>query len=81
MPNNRMNKQLWRVPRVVQSLSCVRLFATPWTAACQASLSFTNSQNLLTFMSIELLMPSNCQASVCSSVLCLITTKIWSDGH
>ena len=43
----------------VQSLSCVRLFATPWTAAHQASLSITNSQSLLKFMSIELVMPSN----------------------
>ena len=43
---------------LVQSLSCVWLFATPWTAACQASLSITNSRNLLTLMSIEL-MPSN----------------------
>ena len=32
---------------VVQSFSCVRLFATPWTAACQASLSFTISRSLL----------------------------------
>ena len=37
----------------VQSLSCVRLFATPWTAAYQASLSITNSGSLLNFMSIE----------------------------
>ena len=43
----------------VQSLSCVWLFATPWTAACQASLSITNSQNLLRLMSIESVMPSN----------------------
>ena len=43
----------------VQSLSCVRLFATPWTAACQASLSITNSQSLLKLMSIKLVMPSN----------------------
>ena len=43
----------------VQSLSHVRLFATPWTAACQASLSITNSQRSLKFMSIELVMPSN----------------------
>ena len=41
----------------VQSLSCVQLFATPWTAAHQASLSITKS--LLKFMSIELVMPSN----------------------
>ena len=43
----------------VQSLSWVQLFATPWTAVCQASLSITNSQSLLKLMSIELLMPSN----------------------
>ena len=43
----------------VQSLSCVRRFATPWTAARQASLSITNSQNLLKLMSIESVMPSN----------------------
>ena len=43
----------------VQSLSHVQLFATPWTAGHQASLSITNSQTLLKFMSIELVMPSN----------------------
>ena len=43
----------------VQSLSCVRLFATPWTAAYQASLSFTVSQILLKLMSIESVIPSN----------------------
>ena len=43
----------------VQSLSHVQLFATPWTAACQASLSFTISQSLLKLMSIELVIPSN----------------------
>ena len=43
----------------VQSLSRVRLFVTPWTAACQASLSITNSQSLPKPMSIELVMPSN----------------------
>ena len=43
----------------VQSLSCVPLFATPWTAAHQASLSITNSQSLLKLMSIESLMPSS----------------------
>ena len=43
----------------VQLLSHVRLFATPWTAACQASLSITNSWSLLKLMSIELVMPSN----------------------
>ena len=43
----------------VQSFSRVRLFATPWTAAHQASLYITNSRNLLKFMSIESMMPSN----------------------
>src|SRR5574337_990729 len=43
----------------VQSLSHVHLFATPWTAARQASLSITNSQRLLKLMSIESVMPSN----------------------
>ena len=39
--------------------SCPKLFATPWTAACQASRSFTISQSLLRLMSIESIMPSN----------------------
>ena len=43
----------------VQLLSHVWLFATPWTAACQASLSMTNSQRLCKLMSIESVMPSN----------------------
>ena len=43
----------------VQSLSPVQLFATPWTAAHQASLSITKYRNLLKLMSIELLIPSN----------------------
>ena len=43
----------------VQSLSHVRLFETPWTAACQASLSITNSRSLLKLMSFESVMPSN----------------------
>ena len=44
----------------VVSQLCAQLFATPWTAACQASLSFTNSQRLLKLTFIELVMPSNC---------------------
>ena len=44
---------------VVQLLSRVRLFATPWTAACQAFLFITSSWNLLKLMSPELVMPSN----------------------
>ena len=43
----------------IQSLSRVQLFATPWTTACQASLSITNSQSLPKPMSMELVMPSN----------------------
>ena len=43
----------------VQLLHCVRLFATPWTAVLQASLSISNSQSLLKLMSIELVMSSN----------------------
>ena len=46
-------------PFVVQSLSHVGLFATPWVAARQASLSFTTSWSLLKLMSIESVMPSN----------------------
>ena len=44
---------------LVQSLSCVQLFVTPWTPARQASLSITNSRSLPKLMSIELVMPSN----------------------
>ena len=43
----------------VQLLSHIRLFVTPWTTACQASLSITNSQNLLKLISTELVMPSS----------------------
>ena len=61
MQSQRVKSKLsYRVQIVaVQSLSRVQLFATPWTAACQASLSFTNSQNLLKLMSIESVMPSS----------------------
>ena len=60
----------------VQSLSHVRLFATPWTEARQASLSITNSQSSPKLLSIELVMPSNhlilCHSlllpSICSSI-------------
>ena len=47
------------ISQSVQLLSCVLLFATPWTAAHQASLSITNSQSLLKLISIESVMPSN----------------------
>ena len=48
----------WRTA-VIQSLSPVQLFVTPWIAACQASLSITNSRSSLRFTSIESVMPSN----------------------
>ena len=50
---------IFKIVVVVQSLSHVGLFMTPWTAACQASLFFTISQNLLKLMSVEWVMPSN----------------------
>ena len=56
----------------VQLLSRVRLFVTPWIAACQASLSFTISQSLLKLMSIELVMPSN-HFTLCLLLLLLPT--------
>ena len=43
----------------IQSLSCVQIFVSPWTEACQAFLSFTISWRLFKLMSIELVMPSN----------------------
>ena len=78
----------------IQSLRCVQLFATPWTAARQASLSITNSQSLLKLMSIESVMPSNhlilCHPLLLpsifpsirvfsnESVLCIRWPKYWS---
>ena len=53
----------------VQSLSHVQLFATPWTAACQASLFITNSWSLLKLMSIKLVMPSNYLMLCCPLLL------------
>ena len=55
---------------VVQLLSLVQLFVTPWNAARQASLSFTISWSLLKLMSIELVMPSN-HLFLCHSLLLL----------
>ena len=53
----------------VQSLSCVWLFVTPWTATHQASLSFTISWRLLKLMSIELMMPSHYLILCCPLLL------------
>ena len=57
-----------RILIVVQSLSHVRLFVTPWTTAHQASLSITDSWSLLKFMSIKSVMPSN-HLILCHSLL------------
>ena len=54
----------------VQSLSHVQLFATPWTAACQASLSISNSRSLLKLMAMESVMPSN-HLTLCCPLLLL----------
>ena len=54
----------------VQSLSCVWLFATPWIAACQATLSITNSRSSPKLMSIELVMPSS-HLTLCHPLLLL----------
>ena len=59
---------------VVQSLSHVHLIATPWTAAHQASLSFTISQNLLKFMSIESVVLSN-HLILCHLILISLAKK------
>ena len=56
----------------IQSLSCVQLFATPWTAASQASLSFTISWSLLKLMPIESMMSSN-RLILCCPLLLLIS--------
>ena len=53
-----MGRVEWKHMHSVQLLSHVQLFVTPWTAACQASLSITNSWSLLKLMSIELVMSS-----------------------
>ena len=78
----------------VQSLSCVRLFVTPWIAACQASLSITNSRSPPKPMSIVSVMPSNHLILCCTlllhsifpsirvfsneSALCIRWPKYWS---
>ena len=54
-----LDLEVLKIYVVVQSISHAQLFVTPWTAACQASLSFAISQSLLRLMSIELMMPSN----------------------
>ena len=76
-----MSPPLARVSSV-QSLSRVRLFVTPWTTAHQASLSITNSQNLLKLMSIKSVMPSN-HLILCCPLLLLpsifLSIRVFSD--
>ena len=62
----------------VQSLSCVQLFVTPWTAACQASLSITNSWSLPKLMSIETVRPSN-YLILCRPLLLLPPIRVFSN--
>ena len=52
--------------------SCIQLFATPWTAACQTYLSITNFRSLLKLMSIESVMPSNHLILCCPLLLLLL---------
>ena len=63
------------VGQSVQSLSRVQLFATPWTAACQASLSIVNSRSLLKLISIKSVVPSN------HLILCPSTSGCFSSCH
>ena len=77
-----MTSQMHHMPKItklhfnmfssVQSLSRVRLFATPWTATHQASLSFTNSRSLPKLMSIEWVMPFN-NLILCHPLLLLLS--------
>ena len=59
-----VKKHVWLDFSSVQLLCCVQVFATPWTAGRQASLSITNYRSLLKFISIESVMPSNISSSV-----------------
>ena len=68
-----MGSQSQTASQSVQSLGHVRLFVTPWTAACQASLSITISWSLLKLMSIESVMPSN-HLILCCPLLLLPST-------
>ena len=69
---------------LVQSLNRVQLFATPWTAECQASLSISNSQSLLKLMSTKLVMPSN-HLFLCRPLLLLpsifLSNKLFSNVY
>ena len=70
-PGNRLEDVSCGAPVVFQSLSCVQLFATPWTAVCQAYQSITNSQSLLKLMFIGSVTPSTISSSVIHFSSCL----------
>ena len=76
-----INGKLYHRFSSVQTLSRVRLFVTPWTATCQASLSITNSWGLLKLMSIESVMPSN-HLILCHPLLllCLLLQSFPASG-
>ena len=69
------------VVTVVQLLGCVRLLVSPWTAAYQAPLSFTVSQNLLKFMSIQWVMLSNHLILCCPLLLLLSLESMMPSNH
>ena len=71
-----LQKLTWNGFSSVQSLSCARLFVTPWTAALQASLSITNFWNLLKLMSTGSVMPSNHHLILCCPLLTSIFPSI-----
>ena len=69
MVKKKFKYKLHSVFHSVQSLSCVKLFATQWTTARQASLSITNSRSLLRLMSTESVIPSNNLIILCHPLL------------
>ena len=76
--SNTLLNNLWiREEIVVQSLNCVRLFATPWIAAHQASLSFTISRSLLKIMSIQSVIYPTISSSVTPFSSCLQSFPVW----
>ena len=77
---SRVENHCGRHSAIVESLSHVQLFLAPWTAAHQASLSFTTSQSLFKLMSIESVMPSN-HLILCCPLLLLPSVFPSSSSH
>ena len=77
-----LNPSIWLF-FVIQSLGCVQLFLTPWTAARQASLSFTVSQSLLRLMSLESVMPPNHLILSCPLLLpsAFLSSRLFFSSH